>query len=142
MDQQNFGPSPGELPKPLAIDAFPVEQTGALPLPESTAAASVELKPVAASPVSPPLQAVPLQPVSVSAPLTQAVPDQSVPTPSVQTPGIADDADLIEKEWVVKAKEIVQRTKNDPHLQNQEMTHFKADYQKKRYNRDVKVGQE
>ncbi len=52
---------------------------------------------------------------------------------------IADDADLIEKEWVMKAKAIVMQTKNDPHLQNIKINDMKADYLKKRYNKDIKV---
>lgn len=54
----------------------------------------------------------------------------------------ADDADLIEKEWVLKAKAIVEHTKDDPHSQNYQMSRFKADYLKKRYNKDVKVSSE
>jgi hypothetical protein len=58
----------------------------------------------------------------------------------VHTAGlIADDADLIEKEWVLKAKAIVAHTRKDPHLQNLEMTNIKADYLKKRYNKDLKT---
>ena len=64
--------------------------------------------------------------------------DQSDPAAAL-TPPIADDVDLIEKEWVDKAKQIVERTKQDPYLQNEEMTKMKADYLKKRYNRDIKV---
>jgi hypothetical protein len=55
------------------------------------------------------------------------------------TPAIADDVDLIEKEWVAKAREIVARTKADPYVQNKELNVFKADYMKKRYGKDVKV---
>ena len=51
---------------------------------------------------------------------------------------IADDTDLIEKEWVLKAKAIVAHTRSDPHRQNIEMTNIKADYLKKRYNKDFK----
>lgn len=54
------------------------------------------------------------------------------------TPQIADDTDLIEKEWVEKAKQIVNRTRHDPHLQTKEMNGMKADYLKKRYNKDLK----
>lgn len=54
---------------------------------------------------------------------------------------IADDADLIEKEWVLRAKAIVAQTRNDPHKQNEEMNHVKADYLKKRYNKDLKVNE-
>jgi hypothetical protein len=54
-------------------------------------------------------------------------------------PAMADDVDLIEKEWIVKAKEIVERTKDDPRQQSVEMTRVKADYIKKRYDKDVKL---
>lgn len=57
------------------------------------------------------------------------------------TPQIADDADLIEKEWVDKAKQIVERTKHDPHQQTKEMNTMKADYLKKRYNKDLKLSE-
>lgn len=55
---------------------------------------------------------------------------------------IADDADLIEKEWVIRAKAIVEQTKSDPHVQNRELGKVKAEYIKKRYNKDVKVSGE
>ncbi len=54
-------------------------------------------------------------------------------------PEIAEDNDLIEKEWVEKAKRIVDQTKSDPHVQNKEMNKMKADYLKKRYNKDIKL---
>jgi hypothetical protein len=57
------------------------------------------------------------------------------------SPPVADDGDLIEKEWVTKAKQIVERTRNDPYKQNEELTLFKADYMKKRYGKTIKVSQ-
>ncbi|HTE22708.1 MAG TPA: hypothetical protein VK674_06760 [Candidatus Limnocylindria bacterium] len=62
--------------------------------------------------------------------------------PVTQTPQIADDTDLIEKEWVLRAKEIVAQTAHDPHLQNREMNKFKADYLKKRYNKAIKLSED
>jgi hypothetical protein len=56
-------------------------------------------------------------------------------------PIAADDGDLIEKEWVAKAKAIVDSTKDDPREQTREMNYFKADYLKKRYNKDIKVSE-
>ena len=52
---------------------------------------------------------------------------------------MADDIDIIEKEWVDKAKAIVEKTKADPHQQSTEVNALKADYLKKRYGKDVKV---
>lgn len=52
---------------------------------------------------------------------------------------IADDADLIEKEWVLRAKAIVAQTAHDPNLQTKEMGKVKAEYLKTRYNKVLKV---
>lgn len=58
--------------------------------------------------------------------------------PSTSTPAIADDVDVIEKEWVDKAKDIVTATKDDPYRQEEEVERLKADYLKKRYGKDIK----
>lgn len=70
---------------------------------------------------------------SVQQPLSQGL--------NASTPSVANDADLIEKEWVTKAKSIVSRTKDDPSEQSKEINQFKADYIKKRYNKDIKVSE-
>lgn len=57
-------------------------------------------------------------------------------------PQIADDVDLIEKEWVDKAKQLVDQTKTDPRQQNIELSKMKADYIKKRFNKQLKVKNE
>lgn len=61
---------------------------------------------------------------------------------TASTPSIADDADLIEKEWVEKAKEIVEKTRDNPFLQNKAISEIKVDYIKKRYNKDVSKSEE
>lgn len=89
-------------------------------------------------------QAPPMPPQLTQQPVGQAsVPDPyAQPAGQVTGPPVAEDADLIEKEWVTKAKEIVARTSHDPHLQNKEMNKFKADYLKKRYNKEVKISED
>lgn len=62
---------------------------------------------------------------------------QSLP---VDNPAIADDSDLIEKEWVVRAKQIVSSTHDDPYQQNRSIMRLRADYLKKRYNKDLDMG--
>lgn len=85
-------------------------------------------------------QAVP----GVQLPAVQAQPSSSLqspqqPSPSNGTsPAIADDVDVIEKEWVDKAKDIVTATKDDPYRQEEEVEKLKADYLKKRYGKDIK----
>ncbi len=55
------------------------------------------------------------------------------------TPQIANDSDLIEKEWVEAAKKIMDTFKTDPYNKNRALILLRADYLKKRYNKDVKV---
>lgn len=51
----------------------------------------------------------------------------------------ADNADLIEKEWVERAKTIVAKTHDDPHKQKDEMSKVKADYIQKRFKKSIKT---
>lgn len=70
----------------------------------------------------------------------QAVGQSNLGQPALisnNNPTIADDIDLIEKEWVEKAKEIVGKTRSNPFLQNKAISEMKADYIKKRYNKDL-----
>lgn len=54
----------------------------------------------------------------------------------------AEDSDVIEKEWVTKAKAIVNSTRNNPSEQSKELGKFKAEYIKKRFNKEVKMPKE
>ena len=54
----------------------------------------------------------------------------------------ANDTDLIEKAWVVKAKAIVEQTKNNPFEQSNELTKIRTDYQNKRFNTNIKIENE
>ena len=103
------------------------------------------------TPNSVPVQPQPLNSTSLPAVNSQPAPlapgstlQQSV-NPSIvaqDSPSVAEDSDLIEKEWVDKAKNIVEKTRNDPHLQNQKINQMKAEYIKKRYNKDIKLTNE
>lgn len=64
--------------------------------------------------------------------------DVSITSSSVVT-NVQDDGDLIEKEWVTKAKQIVEANREDPYKQSEELTVFRADYMQKRYNKSIKV---
>ena len=55
------------------------------------------------------------------------------------SPAIAADEDLVEKEWVDKAKKLVAQTKDDPYQQEKQVSKLQADYLKKRYGKDLKV---
>jgi hypothetical protein len=62
--------------------------------------------------------------------------------PMVATPAVADDGDVIEKEWVMKAKRIVDQTRQDPYKQTKELHKFRAEYMKKRYNKVIEPVEE
>ncbi len=66
--------------------------------------------------------------------------DQAVVQPVMNdNPLVAADEDVIEKEWVQKAKKVVEQTKGDPHAQEKEVSKLQADYIKKRYGKEIKL---
>lgn len=140
MDEHHFDALPPVDPSLTPQAQEPVPEV-AMPNPEEIdAAKALEQAPAggfvdpAAAMTPPPPAALP----PIDEPSTAA--NTATPPPPSATPAIADDADLIEKEWVMKAKQIVEKTKDDPHRQNEEINKVKADYLKKRYNHDLKVG--
>jgi Txe/YoeB family toxin of Txe-Axe toxin-antitoxin module len=52
-------------------------------------------------------------------------------------PDVAEDNDKIEKEWVDRAKDIVNKTRDDPWLRDEEVKGLKADYLHKRFGRRI-----
>jgi hypothetical protein len=60
----------------------------------------------------------------------------------IDVPEVANDIDLIEKEWVQKAKAIVESTQGDPYMQNKQINRMKVEYIKKRYDKDIVVGKD
>jgi len=57
------------------------------------------------------------------------------------TPSVAKDDDLIEKEWVDKAKKIVAETRDNPYQREEEVNKLQIDYLKKRYGRELGVAE-
>lgn len=101
----------------------------------------VETKEVLPAPTS----SGPSREVSSATPLPPPPPIQGQPTTQQQVgpvddnPIVAADEDLIEKEWVDRAKKIIASTKNDPYLQEKEVSKLQADYLKKRYGKEIKL---
>jgi hypothetical protein len=120
-----------QLPPPMeAPAATPDKGSEKAPAGSETAARPAAAAPVAAAPTAVPL---PMPPVT---------PAGAPPAPSAAGStalSVKDDGDLIEKEWVNKAKQIVERTREDPYKQSEELTVFKADYMKQRYNKTIKL---
>lgn len=75
-------------------------------------------------------------PTPVVIPSTTPV-NNAAAAPSDDNPAVASDDDLIEKEWVDKAKKIIADTRDDPHKREQAVGKLQADYLKKRYGREL-----
>jgi len=56
----------------------------------------------------------------------------------ITTPMIAEDLDVIEMEWVDKARQIIKDNKDDPFTQEQAMEQLQIDYLRKRYGKEIK----
>ncbi len=119
------------VPDPSSPVPQPAQQNPAgLPIPDAAqnAAASGSIPITNGSPPSNPgLPVTDGTSSPVSLPQGIAIPDD------------ASDSDLIEKEWVLKAKDIIGQTQNNPYEQQKAISQFKANYMKKRYNKDIKL---
>jgi hypothetical protein len=124
--------NPGlNLPPPL------MEQQGA-PLPEQTGA--VDTTPAEQYPLPGPVtSAAPSLPLPSdgAAAILQQIDDKST-TESVGSV-TTQHKDLIDKDIVDKAKAIIQKTKNDPYKQTEDITVFKAEHLSKNYNKTIKT---
>lgn len=121
--------SPHELPKDEQSTEF---------VNEADKARAIEQGASNAPATSPQDQAVQGATAVPQPPTNQPASQSPTSLPQGWMPQIADDTDLIEKEWVDKAKEIVAQTAHDPYLQNKEINKVRREYLKKRYNKDLK----
>ena len=135
MNPQTNGAPELNLPSPIVAEASTFDPNTVPAAAYETAAA-----PAATAPVGNPLMPAMTLPVP-SAPLPLIAQGSVVNTASNANPAVADDADLIEKEWVQKAKDIIKQTQSDPHVQSKELNIFKADYMQKRYNKVLKLSE-
>jgi hypothetical protein len=58
---------------------------------------------------------------------------------SITTPLTAKDDDLMEKEWVDRAKQIVSETRDNPHQREKAVNKLQIEYLKKRYGRELSM---
>lgn len=63
--------------------------------------------------------------------------DDTVTDGSADVPLVAADEDLIEKEWVDKAKKIIVSTKEDPYRREAEVSKLQVEYLRKRYGKEL-----
>lgn len=126
------------LPEQQPILPNQVELGGvAVPQPE-VGRGSMENSPaVSQNPL--PISSLPQSPIA-----DMAIPGQPYTPPGLPTivgPAIADDVDVIEKEWVDKADRIVEVTSQDPYVEEEAIEDLQVDYLKKRYGKEIKKDQ-
>ncbi|MBP9738201.1 hypothetical protein KBD20_00770 [Candidatus Saccharibacteria bacterium] len=136
MEPEPILPAPRPMSEPLSSQisteqplSSPTDRERGAQRPETLVATPQAVQPVQ-------LQSVQPAQIPVTDPVSQ-VPPQTVP--AAAGPAIADDVDVIEKEWVDKAKKIVSATKDDPHVQEKEVSKLQADYLLKRYGKQIKL---
>lgn len=71
------------------------------------------------------------------APIVASTADPVADPALAATPLPGADIDVIEKEWVEKAKSIVAKTKDDPREQSIELTGMKREYIEKRFGKSL-----
>lgn len=97
-------------------------------------------------------EAQPQAPVQSAPAAMPTIPMSSVPTPAPAPladdvpvtapilgapPAVAEDVDVIEKEWVDQAEAAVKSTEGDPHAEEEAIEALQIDYLKKRYDHSV-----
>lgn len=125
LDSKNVSPNMQPAPVVPSVESAPNTR------PEQPHEASS----AASQPVATPQAPMPLPAALPITPAGQPASDSD----TTDSPQIADDVDVIEKEWVDKAKKIVSATKDNPHKQEQEVSKLQADYLLKRYNKQMKL---
>lgn len=145
MDQNTLPNPQFELPQPQAPGQEKAVPAEAAPdLAGATEQRNIE-QPAAQAPVDP---AQAIQSAHAAAQTGASVPIPGLAPAAAGVAAVADEAllaedgDLIEKAWIQKAKEIVERTKNDPYNQNIEINKVKKEYIQKRYQKDLKLTEE
>jgi Txe/YoeB family toxin of Txe-Axe toxin-antitoxin module len=123
-------PMPAAAPVSLQSPPVPAQAPPLSAMPAAALAPALANQTSPANPIAYPV-------VAGSQPRSQGA---SMPTNVVAAaPDVAADTDVIEKAWVDQAKKLVSETRNDPFKQSREINKLKADYMKKRYNKDIKL---
>ena len=115
------------------------ESLGTISSPETVGGAAVERKELHSEAAPPPAQGT-IPPLVVPVPTAVPLPSDDSVSSTVAAddlPTVANDDELIEKEWVDKAKKVIAETKDDPYRREQEVSRLQVDYLAKRYGREL-----
>ena len=117
------------LPNPESAPEVPLSTPERAPTP-------VERAPEQAIQAQASMAAQPI-PISLPTPVPVQADDSAGTVVDDDLPSVAGDDDLIEKEWVDKAKKIIADTKDDPAQREKAVGRLQADYLKKRYGKEL-----
>ena len=131
-DMQPEIPQPQFQPERAPVERAPKpEQLISQPTPEQGIERSSERREQAAESRSV------ISDLPTAAPVPQPVAIPTIPQDDTAAPLVADDADLIEKEWVDRAKKIIQDTRDNPARREEQVSQLQKDYLKKRYGKVI-----
>jgi hypothetical protein len=84
---------------------------------------------------------LPLIPDDIPAAGQPALPAAASDNQSAQTTAHTDipDSDHIPEVWIDKTKSVIAQTRQDPYVQKNEIVKIKAEYNQKRFNKQIKV---
>ena len=80
---------------------------------------------------------VPSTSMALPVPVVADDQQQASTLPQTAAPLVAADEDLIEKEWVDKAKKILAQTRDDPFTREREISKLQIEYIRRRYGREI-----
>lgn len=135
MDLQHNRPDmslPQPAPEAGVFNVAGVQHEAQLPHPETQPAGSPVAQPAYQGAVPTPPPAMP----------PQLMPIQQGTAMPAGAGAVPDDSETMIKQWVDKAKEIVEATKDDPYRQSKEISKVKAAFLKANYNKDIKIVEE
>lgn len=122
-----------QLPMPPALNG---ERVPVLPAPEAGIETGAERREQTAD-----AQAAAANAAGIATGATPVTVDPIVAAPApagAASPLIASvDEEVIEKEWVDKAKQIVAATADDPHLRSDQVSALQKEYLEKRFNKEL-----
>ncbi|MGO3702213.1 MAG: hypothetical protein ACTJG2_03445 [Candidatus Saccharimonadales bacterium] len=93
---------------------------------------SPERSPIELAPPPPPMAPPVMQPQPVATSMPQQPQSEEVANPLA-----ANDDDIIEKEWVNRAKQVIVQTKDDPRAREKAIGALQRDYLMKRYGKEL-----
>lgn len=135
MQPQNIESRGGQEQQPVNLPQG-AERIPVLPTPETGIETGAERREQAAEAHAAAADAAGVPVMPLPTPAANETTDLTTPVVST-SPAVAEDVDVIEKEWVDKAKQIISSTKDDPYKRSAQVNELQRDYLKKRYGKDL-----